>query len=466
MNDAPSFLQQPSNGLCNLACVNPSTNHTGKSMSMPVSRRSTKKKPTSKLSSSSTPLPRFHSPDDSCKNKAYCHHHHHQRDKPHATSHYRVIPTDQLALFMRNKRRFSPPNMKILPPEPGDWNSLVPDRIMAWQDTGTHFLDVSPFLHIKPLVDPLDLPWKRHAAASRKSLTPATPHPPLEALDTASSSSSSSSQSNNDSDDLSTYYRHPPSLSSFVDPDTNQRPPNPLSHPLHASPPSSNENHHQPSLLTRPDQWQDVHDFNRRVGIGLPSSQNTSALYDTSSQQLRPHHFASSSPWHARRRYVSQDQSAPSQPPSTYRSRSSSLGMSTFAPSFDPAIPSALGAGSSIWATPTHTHQRHAYFNSQQPCPPVNPLNTLLSPWPSSSLALRSSQEMSMEEHSNSIMRVLDQGGHDDFDLPNQTHARYSPNLPVHSTSSLLHLQTLPNLAQLQRRLYYNFSDYVVISDA
>ncbi|ORX60651.1 hypothetical protein DM01DRAFT_1332780 [Hesseltinella vesiculosa] len=46
---------------------------------------------------------------------------------------------------------------------------------------------------------------------------------------------------------------------------------------------------------------------------------------------------------------------------------------------------------------------------------------------------------MSMKEHSNSIMRVFDHDGHDDYDLSNQTHAHFSPNPPVHLPPPSIH---------------------------
>ncbi|KAI8064413.1 hypothetical protein BC940DRAFT_306189 [Gongronella butleri] len=76
---------------------------------------------------------------------------------------YRITPTNELALFMRNKLRFFPPDLKPIPPAPGEWKDYVPDRTIPWEDSIDHFLDDSPFLYVRPLATPMVLPWKRQS---------------------------------------------------------------------------------------------------------------------------------------------------------------------------------------------------------------------------------------------------------------------------------------------------------------
>lgn len=73
------------------------------------------------------------------------------------------IPTDELALFMRNKKRYCPPNFRPIPPSPGGWET-PPDHEIAWEMTCAQ--DDSPFLHLKSLQGPLDLPWKSTLVSS------------------------------------------------------------------------------------------------------------------------------------------------------------------------------------------------------------------------------------------------------------------------------------------------------------
>ncbi|KAI8084598.1 uncharacterized protein BX664DRAFT_316142 [Halteromyces radiatus] len=82
----------------------------------------------------------------------------------------RLIPTDEIALFMRNKRRYCPPNFRPIPPSAGGWNDVIPDRHVAWELTCENHTDFSPFLHIKPLDGPIELPWKQSSSSCSWSL--------------------------------------------------------------------------------------------------------------------------------------------------------------------------------------------------------------------------------------------------------------------------------------------------------
>ncbi|KAF7728204.1 hypothetical protein EC973_006598 [Apophysomyces ossiformis] len=102
----------------------------------------------------------------------------------------RVVKTNEIALFMRCKKRFGAPDFKPIPPKPGGWDEVKPDRVIAWEKTAEMFKEYSPFLDIKRVNDnettgqasKREIPWetktkdrlasenRHHAMARNKKL--------------------------------------------------------------------------------------------------------------------------------------------------------------------------------------------------------------------------------------------------------------------------------------------------------
>ncbi|KAI8144846.1 hypothetical protein BJV82DRAFT_606479 [Fennellomyces sp. T-0311] len=57
----------------------------------------------------------------------------------------RVVRTDEIALFMRCKKRYSDPDFKPIPPVPGGWDEVTPDRVIEWEQTANIITDFSSY---------------------------------------------------------------------------------------------------------------------------------------------------------------------------------------------------------------------------------------------------------------------------------------------------------------------------------
>ncbi|KAI9300370.1 hypothetical protein BJ944DRAFT_234880 [Cunninghamella echinulata] len=74
----------------------------------------------------------------------------------------RIIPTNEIALFMRRKRVYYPPHFKLIPPSSGGWEEVIPERIIDWDKTFDLQDDYySSFLYVHTKEGPLDIPWNK-----------------------------------------------------------------------------------------------------------------------------------------------------------------------------------------------------------------------------------------------------------------------------------------------------------------
>lgn len=60
----------------------------------------------------------------------------------------RVVKTDEIALFMRCKRRYADHEFQSIPPSPGGWEQVKPERVVAWDKTAENYIDFSSYLTI------------------------------------------------------------------------------------------------------------------------------------------------------------------------------------------------------------------------------------------------------------------------------------------------------------------------------
>ncbi|KAI7854779.1 hypothetical protein BDC45DRAFT_123854 [Circinella umbellata] len=73
----------------------------------------------------------------------------------------RVVRSDEIALFMRCKKRYSDPDFKPIPPLPGGWDEVTPDRVISWEQTAEMLNDFSSYKQNDPDWKN-KLPWVRH----------------------------------------------------------------------------------------------------------------------------------------------------------------------------------------------------------------------------------------------------------------------------------------------------------------
>ncbi|KAG2217299.1 hypothetical protein INT45_000380 [Circinella minor] len=73
----------------------------------------------------------------------------------------RVVRSDEIALFMRCKKRYSDPDFKPIPPLPGGWDEVTPDRVISWEQTAEMLDDFSSYKQNDPDWKN-KLPWARH----------------------------------------------------------------------------------------------------------------------------------------------------------------------------------------------------------------------------------------------------------------------------------------------------------------
>ena len=100
----------------------------------------------------------------------------------------RVVRSDEIALFMRCKKRYSDPDFKPIPPLPGGWDEVTPDRVIAWEQTAEMLNEFSSYKQNDPDWSN-KLPWVRHHRHHHHN------EKDMEKKSTSSPSSSSSSSS-------------------------------------------------------------------------------------------------------------------------------------------------------------------------------------------------------------------------------------------------------------------------------
>lgn len=82
-----------------------------------------------------------------------------------------VVKTDEIALFMRYKRRYADLAFRSIPPSPGGWEEVKPERVVAWGKTAENYIDFSSYLTIGQnhhVADEDDDAWKKSATWIRE----------------------------------------------------------------------------------------------------------------------------------------------------------------------------------------------------------------------------------------------------------------------------------------------------------
>ncbi|KAI7886559.1 hypothetical protein K492DRAFT_203096 [Lichtheimia hyalospora FSU 10163] len=82
----------------------------------------------------------------------------------------RLVKTDEIALFMRCKRRYADIEFRSIPPSPGGWEQVKPDRVVAWGNTAENYIDFSSYLTVgqNHYTDENDDAWKKGATWIRE----------------------------------------------------------------------------------------------------------------------------------------------------------------------------------------------------------------------------------------------------------------------------------------------------------